>query len=240
MDLDVLDTVKSSFNDVFSKLGAIALLGQIAVGAIYGISLGLLTMGGAAGTAIGIIGILAYLVAGLAYAVGIFRVFRNEEFDIKYFKNFGWPGFRLLTAGLTISTLAGTALYALAIPVVFMSSLGSAAGIGGGATLLAGLLGLVGLVAALYIATATVLSIPIIPTEGKRTFEALDEAIQRSKGNRGRMFLTALPSIVLLVIGGASIALLGEAVGLAVYAALAIISGIYHIAVLNQLSERLD
>jgi membrane-anchored glycerophosphoryl diester phosphodiesterase (GDPDase) len=116
-----------------------------------------------------------------------------------------------------------------------MASTGAGAAIGAGA----GLIGVFAFGIVLYILSALLLSLPRIAVDNKRLFQALDESVQSTKGNRLRIIVTLLPFAVLMAAAFAGI-FAGGILGGAVYLVSALVSSIYFLSLLTEINSRLQ
>jgi len=203
MALDAVNTLRHAFGSLKTPTGQ-KLIGIFLL--VQGLNLGgslLMEGSGAmlgAGTALSLAGFLGTLIA----TIGGFRSIREGEIQTRFFtSNLLWPFGRLLGANVTSSILALGLFFILALPAVLVTALTGAAGslaagavsIGsaaGSAGLLAGVFGLIGLLMGLggfiYATVALIIAQPLIAIDNKRLFQALDESVQRSKGQRLSIF----------------------------------------------------
>lgn len=253
MEPNVLDTIKSAFQDIAGVAGLTAIAGMMAIGIAWMATIGVVELvGGTPGFILGLLGGGATVLLSLAYIVGVFRTFRNQKFESRYFtQNILWPGFRMYLANLVINLVALMAMYVVMIPIA-MSSIGlsTMTMMGAGASQTGSLLTGTGILALIlvpigigfvaYVFLALILAVPIIPLENKRAFQAIDEAIQRSKGSRAGIFLTLLPGGLIMAIAyGLLLTSPPETAGFVVWSILLALSGLYHISALNTLADRL-
>ncbi|QGA80003.1 glycerophosphoryl diester phosphodiesterase membrane domain-containing protein [Candidatus Nanohalobium constans] len=258
MKLDIVDTVLSSFNRIASKasLGVIGFMIALLVilGAGFTAGAALMTVSTILGGAVMALTLIGYIVGAAALSVGTFRAFDQKDISKSMFtENILWPFLRMTGANITIQAFAFTAAYLLIYPLLLIGVLGgsmaglgssssaaSLAGAGTGLLAIGGILGLISLGIILYLLATLIISVPRITVDDKRLFQALDESVQSTKGNRARIIATILPFVVLLVIGGASMALLGEILGTVAYLLTVVVGSLYMPAILTELNSRLE
>jgi len=131
--------------------------------------------------------------------IGGLRSLRDEEFDIENFKqNLVWPFGRI--AGANIVSVIFAYLVALifigpAALAALTSGVSSVAGLTGasaGVLALGGLGAILGVAAFIYVSVTLILAQPFVAIDNMRMFEALDNSIQSTKGNRLNIFITFL------------------------------------------------
>lgn len=154
-------------------------------------------------------------------------------------------------ANITIQAFIMTVAYLLIYPLLLVGmlggslmsigSMGAAGAVGGSTGMLAlgGILGLIALSIILYILAALIISVPRITVNDKRLFQALDESVQITKGNRLSIIATILPFVALLALGVASLAAIDGILGTAIYGILVLIGSLYMPAILTELNSRL-
>ena len=253
MILDILETVKSAFDRINSK----ASLG------VAGLAIGLITVlfGGLAlaGAATlvnpilaGVIGLVIALVyiAGLAsMTVGSLRAFDQKTVNKEMFtENILWPFLRMTGSNIVLQAFIFGAAYLVFYPAAILT-LGASGMLQAGAETMPelgtaamtglGIAGAITVAAALYVFAALSLSLPRISISDKRLFQSLDESVQATKGKRLKVMVTMAPFVLLLIAALAALLYLGEILGLLVYIALAIIAGLYWLALLAELNDRL-
>lgn len=218
MALDAIDTIKSTFGslktDAGMKVLGLLFVVQLAnMGSTY-----LASMGTAMMVVSGLIS-LGVAAGMLLISVGAFRSFDSEELNSdQYTSNILWPIIRITGANAVTTIFAyGLALLAL-LPALGVAGIaGSGMSTGAvGSSIIGAVLGLGGLVlgfaAFFYIFLMLTVSIPMIAVDDKRIFQALDRSVQRTKGSKVSMFLSALPVGLLYLLGiGAIIGLTGPA-----------------------------
>lgn len=250
MKLELTDTVLSSFDRVASKATA----GLIGIGIALG---ALITAGVGTGVAVGgSISMLIYAVTALVYLAGVavltvssFRAFDQQDLGKEMFtENIIWPFLRMMGCNIVIQSFAFTVLYLIAYPLLLVGGASSyllmgAAGTGTGMSpmLIAGGLaaGIIFIGILLYIMAALTLSLPRISINDRRMFEALDESVQATSGNRAKIIAAFLPVAIFIGGGMASIVLIEGLAGTAAYMALAAIGSFYSLGLLTELNDRL-
>ena len=255
MKLDVLDTIKSSF----SRLGSRATLGVVGASILlalvvllgFGAGGALMTMSSILGGLVMIVTIGVYIAGLASVSVGSLRAFDQEDFSKEMFTdNIAWPFLRMTGSHIVIQAFMLTVAYALLYPALLagmagtgimsmastgMSTTGTGAAIGAGA----GLIGVFAFAIVLYILSALLLSLPRIAVDNKRLFQALDESVQSTKGNRPRIIASLLPFAVLMAAAFAGI-FSGGLLGGAIYLVSAFASSIYFLSLLTELNSRLQ
>lgn len=254
MSLDIIDTISSTFSRVASKasLGIAA----YAIGLLLVIFLG----GGAAGAAatvstalaaiIGIVVALVY-VAGLAsLTVGSLRAFDEKNVDKGMFtENIAWPFLRMMGSNIVLQSFIFTAIYLIAYPAMILTlgasgmmaagAMGTTPQLGTAGYAALGLAGGLVAITALYVLATLSLSLPRIAVNNKRMFQSLDESVQATKGSRLKIIAALIPFAVMLTVAVIALAALNPIVGFLVYVILGIISGLYWLALLTELNDRL-
>lgn len=208
MGLDALGILRNSFSGLKSGVG------KKIVGIFFAVQL--LHFGGTvltrqeltlAGVSVTVFAAVLSIVA----TIGALRAFREGELKREMFtENILATIGRILGANLTNAVFAyGVAMLLLA-PAVYLAALSgitAASGLSGAsaAVLVAlGVGGILGVGAAAYIAVAFLLAQPLIAIDDRRMFQALDESIQRTKGERLSIFL----ALAILFLGYTVIAVL--------------------------------
>jgi hypothetical protein len=258
MKLDITDTVLSAFSRIASRatlgvIGAmIALFLVLGAGFVAGGAL--MTVSTFLGGAVMALTFIGYIAGAASLGVGMFRAFDQKDFSKEMFtENILWPFLRLTGTNITIQAFAFTVAYVLLYPILLtgllgssVASLGSATGASGLTGMSAGLLaglgvaGLISLGLILYLVATLILLVPRIAVDDKRLFQALDQSVQSTKGNRLRIIATLLPFVALLVIGAGALSSLGEILGLVVYMIAVIAGSFYTPAILTELNSRLQ
>ena len=258
MKLDVIDTVLSGFSRIASRATLGVIGAMIALFLVIGIGFAaggaLMTVSTVLGGAVMALAFIGYIVGAASLGVGIFRAFDQKDFSKEIFTdNILWPFLRLTGANITIQAFAFTVAYVLLYPILLVgllgstaASIGSAAGASGLTGMSAGLMaglgvaGLISLGIILYLVATLILSVPRIAVDDKRLFQALDQSVQSTKGNRLRIIATLLPFVLLLAVGMAALVALGEILGLLVYTIAVIAGSFYTPAILTELNSRLQ
>lgn len=156
---------------------------------------------------------------GVIVTIGGLRSLRDEEFDLENFKqNLIWPFGRIAGANIVSVVFAylvalifigPAALAALTSGVTSVAGLSSASA---GVLALGGIGAILGVAAFIYVSVALILAQPFVAIDNMRMFEALDNSIQSTKGNRLNIFIAflgyGLANLVLGVLFGL-IALVG-------------------------------
>jgi hypothetical protein len=255
MKLDVLDTIKSSFSRIGSRatlavVGASILLGLVV---LLGLGAGsaLMTMSGILGSLVMIVTFGVYITGLASVSVGALRAFNQEDFSKEMFTdNIAWPFLRMTGSHIVIQAFMFTVAYALLYPALLagmagsgimsmastgISTTGTGAAIGAGA----GLAGVLAFALILYVLSALLLSLPRIAVDNKRLFQALDESVQSTKGNRTRIIAALLPFAVFMAAAFAGI-FTGGLLGGAIYLVSSLVSSIYFLSLLTELNTRLQ
>lgn len=216
MSADALDVLRTSFGSLKTSTG------QKLVGIFFAVQL--LNIGSsymmesmsmtATSVAVGLVGALLGVVA----TIGGLRSLREDEVKLEYFtSNLVWPFGRTLGANLV------TAVFAYAISLIFVapaliaaytSGLTSLAGLTGasaGVLALAALGGLLGIAAFFYVSITMILAQPFVAIDDMRMFQALDESIQKTKGNRLSIF-TAFLGLILAYVAVAAVMAIASSV----------------------------
>jgi hypothetical protein len=251
MELDIVDTVLSSF----SRLGSRATLGVI--GALLALILALVagfTAGGALMAVSGILGGLVMLVTFAVYiagaasiSVGALRAFDQEDISKGMFtENILWPFLRMTGSNIVTQAFVFAVVYILVYPLILtglagVGAMGMMAGTGLSTGMLAGagVLGLLALLIVLYIMATLTLSLPRIAVNDRRMFQALDESVQSTRGNRLGIIATLLPFAVFMAAAFAGM-FSGGLVGGAIYLVSVLISSLYFLSLLAELNTRLQ
>lgn len=253
MSLDIIDTISSAFSRLSSKasLGLIGFLlglmlvvgaGSIAAGAASTVSTALAVL---IGVAVGI----AYIAGLASFTVGSFRAIDQQSLEKEQFtENIVWPFLRMTGSNIVLQSFILMAVYLVMYPALLLGlgasglmSMGAETMPELGATAYAalGLGGVLTALAALYVLAALALSLPRIAISDKRMFQSLDESVQATSGLRLKVIATMIPFAALTTIAVASIVLVGGIAGTAVYGLSAVIGGLYWLALLAELNERL-
>ena len=259
MKLDIIDAILSGFNRITSKatLGVIgvmiALFLIVLIGSVGGGAL--MTVSSILGGLVLLLTAIAYIAGAASLSVGTFRAFDQKDFKTEMFTdNIVWPFLRVTGANLTIQAFAFTIAYLLIYPILAIGLLGGSAasltaatgatsGLGsltGGLLIGVGLAGLVSLGIILYLLAALIISVPRITVDDKRLFQALDESVQTTKGNRIRMIATIAPIFVLFAAGIGALVAVGEIIGLVIYLIAVLAGSFYMPAILTELNSRLN
>lgn len=258
MKLDVIDTVLSGFDRITSRptlgiIGAMIAL-FLTIGIVSAIGGALMTVSTILGGIVLLFAFIGYIVGAAALGVGTFRAFDQKDFNKEMFtENILWPFLRITGANITIQAFAFTVAYILLYPILLIgllgstaASLGSATGVSGVTGMSAGLLaglgvaGLISLGIILYLVATLILSVPRIAVDDRRLFQALDESVQSTRGNRLRIIATLIPFVLLLAVAVGALAALGEILGLLVYLVAVIAGSFYTPAILTELNSRLQ
>lgn len=253
MKLDLKDTVLSSFNRIASKATAGILGGGLVIGLVFAAGFGggamLSSVSNLLSAAIMLVTFLTYVAGAAVLSVGAFRAYDAKTLEKEMFaENILWPFLRMTGANIVLQSFILTAIYLIAYPLLLLGGIGSrllmgsampTTSLGGGIAALAALAA-VGVVAVvLYIAATLSLALPRITVNDRRMFQALDESVQSTKGNRLKIVLGFLPIAVLIGAGIAAMILVGEIAGTAAYIALAAVSSFYGLGLLTELNNRL-
>lgn len=252
MKLDIIDTVLSSF----SRISSLATLG------IVGLFLALILFIGIGGFAAGALKAVSPILAGIAglltaviyiagaasISVGALRAFDEQDLSLDMFTdNIVWPFLRMAGSNIITQAFILSVAYILIYPIAlagFMSvgttSMMGTTGISTGMMVAGIIVGLPTLLIILYILSTLTVSLPRIAVKNKRMFQSLDESVQDTKGNRHRIIVTMLPFAILIGTAIAGPLLLGYTAGMAVYAISAFLGLLYFIALLTELSTRLE
>jgi len=253
MSFNISDTVKSTFDRIASKasLG----VGSFALGLLIILFLGTAATGAATmvnSALAGIIGLVtaAVYIAGVAsLTVGSLRAFDQEELEKGMFtENIVWPFLRMFGSNIIVTHFIYLAVLIVLYPTILltmgasgmlegtaetMPELGNAAiaglGISGGITA----------VVVLYVFAALSLSLPRIAISDKRLFQSLDQSVQVTKGNRLKIAATILPFLALIGIGLTALVALSSILGGLIYLTLVVLGGLYWLALLAELNDRL-
>lgn len=251
MKLDIVDTVLSGFNRVASK-GALGLIGAgilALLTVIIGFRIGgfLIGINAILGGLVMAATFIVYLVEIAAITVGSLRAFDKKDFSSDMFtENIFWPFLRMTGSNLVIQAFIVGAIYLIAYPLMIAGfvGMGSAMMGAGSAGALSQFLpalvavGILAALVALYIFSALSLSLPRISVEDKRMFEALDESVQSTKGNRLRVIATMLPFIAFSVVAVAGL-FQGGISGIAIYVVSIFLAILYFLSLLAELNTRL-
>ncbi|MFB6144938.1 MAG: hypothetical protein ABEJ99_00350 [Candidatus Nanohaloarchaea archaeon] len=249
MALDVIDTITSSFKDLTTPHGAKVIASMIGLAIVNAVSMYLSNMQGSVTQLVGGLLAILYLVFGAVFLVGVFRTFSERSFELsQYTENVAWPFYRYLVSGSSLAGILG-AVTMLIAGFGLMLSIGQTSPAAGALGMLSAFqsttfrLGLlVSVIVGVYIYTTLVLAFPSISIRDGRAFEALDNAVQRSKGERLRMFLSAVPYLVILALVGVVDSQFGTSmptITAYVNGALSLIGAAYNFALLAQLEKRL-
>lgn len=216
--VEALDILKTAFGGLKTDVGK-KLIGLFFVIQLFNLAGTLVSGMGAAAQAAGILASLVAAVAGIVATIGGLRGFREGELEKEMFTDkLIWPFGRILGANLVSTVFA----YLLAIIALFpafwiavMSGITSFSGLSAASTAVIGLGGLGALLAVtafLYVAVTLVLAQPLIAIDDRRMFQALDESVRRTKGERLDIILALLGlMIVYLVAVGVAAGLTGIA-----------------------------
>lgn len=194
MALKAVDTAKSAFGSLTQPVGlkVIGLLFVVQLANMLG------SMAYTAGTVAALLGALVSVLAAVAtliIMVGALRSFDSGAFSKEHYtNNLVWPVTRSVGANAVTSIFAyGLSLLAV-LPFIVVAGL-VGAGIGASpATAVLGLIGGVfGLGVLIYVLLTLSISIPMIATGDRRMFEALDQSVQRTGGEKKSLFLAFLP-----------------------------------------------
>jgi len=255
MKLDVLDTVKSSL----SRIGSRATLGVIGASILLGLAMllgfgaggALMTMSGILGGLVMVVTVGVYIAGLASISVGSLRAFDQEDFSKDMFTdNIFWPFLRMTGSHIVIQAFMFTVVYALIYPALLAGMAGSGmmsmaatgmstTGIGTAIGAFAGLIGVFALAIVLYILSALLLSLPRIAVDNRRLFQALDESVQSTKGNRPRIIATLLPFAVFMAAAFAGI-FSGGLIGGAIYLVSVFLGLVYLLSLLTELNTRLQ
>lgn len=258
MKLDVIDTIMSGFDRIASKatLGVIGVMIALLILLGGGFAIGgfLMTVSTILGGAVMAITFIGYILGAASLGVGMFRAFDQKDFKTEMFtENIIWPFLRLTGANITIQSFALAITYILVYPIMLIGLLGGSAasltaatgtsnftGMGAGLIAGLGLAGLISLGIILYLLATLILSVPRITVDDKRLFQALDESVQTTKGNRIRIIATLVPIVVLMAAGIGSLVALGGLIGMILYLILVIATSFYMPAILTELNSRFE
>lgn len=214
MALDVSEAISTAFGSLKTEvgkklIGIFFLIQVINFGSTY-----LANLGNTAVTTIALLLTLGTSLASIAATIGGLRSLREEETQKEFFtSNLIRPFGRTLGANITTAAFAYTAGLIFLLPVFIAVLGGSLAASSLGASLSgAGLIGiglaliggLLGIAAFTYVTVTLIVAQPLIAIDDKRMFQALDESIQRTKGNRLKIFLAGL--VTTLIYGISAIA----------------------------------
>jgi hypothetical protein len=250
MELDIVDTVLSSF----SRLSSRATLGVVGAGLALILAVGAGAMaGGALMSTSSILGGLVMLVtfavyiAGIAsISVGALRAFDKEDLSKGMFtENILWPFLRITGANIVTQAFMLTIAYILIYPLLLVGMMGAGAmsmastGLGAGMGLAGGIVGIIALSLILYILATLTISVPRIAINDKRLFQALDESVQSTKGNRLRVIATLLPFAALIAVAFAG-TFTGGLLGIAIYLVSVLVASLYFLSLLTELNTRLQ
>ncbi len=206
MALDAGDLVRSVFDKVTSDIGlkliaAFFVLQLLNIGSSYSFEVG----GPAA--AIGAVVSLAAAVAGILLMIGSFRALDTGELEKQQFTdNIIWPFLRLVGANILTTVFVVVALIPASL-IALLTVGGAGVGVTLGSTaltvvvgLLGALLGIGSLVFVAYAVLALITALPEIAVNDSRLFEALDNSVQRSSGEKLRMFISLVPVVLLYLL----------------------------------------
>ncbi|MFB6158504.1 MAG: hypothetical protein ABEJ95_02470 [Candidatus Nanohalobium sp.] len=254
MAVNISDAVKNTFGSlktgVGKKLvGVFFLIQLLNLGATYltGLEGSLLTMLGGLGSVI--VGL-----AGIVVTIGGLRSFRSGELEKDNFTdNLVWPIIRITGVNVVTAVFAYAAAAVFIIPAI-MSIFGGATGATSGLSalssigvtdLLLGLAGgVLGIAAAAYVTVTLLLAQPLIAIDNRRMFQALDESVQRTRGNKISILLTgiavtAVYLVALLAVSGATALINPAASTAAAQLIVAPVFGPLFLSLLNYFSEEL-
>lgn len=253
MSLDVTDTISSSFSRLSSK-SSLGLIGFI-LGLMLVVGGGTLaataatTVSTALAVVIGAAVAVAYLAGVASFTVGSLRVLDEQTVEKESFtENIVWPFLRMTGSNIIVQSFMLMAAYLVLYPALLLGlgtsglmTMGSETvpELGTAAYATLGVGGLITAFAALYVLSALSLSLPRIAISDKRMFQSLDESVQATSGLRLKVIATMIPFAALIAIALASIVLVGGIAGTAVYGLTAVIGGLYWLALLAELNERL-
>lgn len=250
--LDLKDTVLSSFERIASKATAGILAAGLVLGLLVAVGFGggtmLTSMSGVLGGLMMAFTALVYVAGAAVIGVGAFRAYDAQDIEKEMFtENILWPFLRMTGANIVLQSFIMTAMYLVAYPLLLIGGLGSSllmgsamtTGLGAGVSVIAAVLGVAVVALVLYIAAALTLALPRITVDDRRMFQALDESVQSTRGNRPRIMLGYLPIAVLIGAGIAAMILVGGIAGASAYIVLAAISSFYGLGFLTELNNRL-
>lgn len=136
---------------------------------------------------------------GVIATIGGLRSLRDDEVKLENFReNLVWPFGRIAGSNLVTAVLAYVVAFIFLGPATVaavtsgVTSLAGLTSASAGVLALAGMGGLLGLAAFIYISMALILAQPFIAINDQRMFEALDNSIQSTKGNRLNILMTFL------------------------------------------------
>lgn len=215
MSADALDVLRTSFGSLKTSTG------QKLVGIFFAVQL--LNIGSsymmesmsmtATSVVVGLVGALLGVVA----TIGGLRSLREDEVKLEYFtSNLVWPFGRTLGANLVTAAFAYAISLIFVAPIIaaYTSGLTSLAGLTGASAVvlaLAALGGLLGIAAFFYVSITMILSQPFVAIDDMRMFQALDESIQKTKGNRLSIF-TAFLGLILAYVAVAAVMAIASSV----------------------------
>lgn len=157
-------------------------------------------------------------VGGILATLGGLRSLREDEVALENFReNLIWPVGRIVGANLIIAGLAYLVSFLFFIPAVAfaltsgITSLAALNTAGAGVLILGALGALLGVAAFFYVSVSLILAQPFIAIDDKRMFQALDDSVQKTKGNRLGIFATLL-GLILVYIGFSAILMIGGSV----------------------------
>jgi len=254
MSLDIKDTISSTFSRVGSKaslgVAAYALGLLLVVGLGAGAAAMAATVSTALGALIGIVVAIAYIAGAASLTVGSLRAFDQKTVNKGMFTdNILWPFLRMTGSNIVLQSFILTAIYLIAYPAMILTigasgmmaagAMGATPQLGTAGYAALGLAGGLGIAAVLYVLATLSLSLPRIAVSDKRMFQSLDESVQATKGVRAKIVAALIPFALLFATGMAALVLLGEILGFIAYIVLAITSGLYWLALLTELNDRL-
>jgi|GEM_PF-666733 len=264
MSIDIVDTTKSALGSLNTDtgrkvIGLLALLQIISVASTFALEAEQLALAAIGGTSYIITSLL-----GIIITLGVLRSFDTDQMErSQYTSNLLWPITRFFGAQTTTVILATLVSLIGLIPLGIAGAIGAAGlgmGIGGmtgasGITAAIGaILGIIGIGLGVgifaYIYATLVISLPMIASDNRRVFEALDLSIQRTKDNRLRIIAsiitTILPIIGLGLLGGTLVLILSfvyeplaAATGLAGYFLISAAFTAAYLSLLTELNQRL-
>lgn len=253
MKLDVIDTVLSSFSRMSSRatLGVVGAGLALILALIAGFMAGsaLMNVSSILGALVMVLTFGVYIAGAASISIGALRAFDEEDVSLDMFTdNIVWPFLRMTGANIVTQAFILTVAYILFYPLILIGFAGAGAaemtstgmtGISSGLMLGAGVVGLLALLIVLYIMSALTISLPRIAVNNQRMFQALDESIQSTKGNRPGIIATMLPFAALLAAAFAGM-FSGGFLGGAIYIVSILVGSLYYLSLLTELNTRLE
>lgn len=255
MKLDITDTVLSSFKRIYSK----ASIGVVGAGlAVLLLMVAGFMIGGALTSVSGVLAGLVMLITFLAYiaglgmvSIGALRAFNRKTFNMEMFtENVFRPFMRLIGVNITMQAFIFTVFYVTVYPLILVGMMGTMGSISAMTTAstassFAGMMpliaagGLIAVLLAVYVMASLFVALPRVAVNDSRMFQALDESVQSTSGNRLRVMVTLIPFILLMALAFAGVGS-GGAIGWTIYVLSIIVSILYSLSLVTELNQRLN